>query len=180
MKGLVFTTFYDFIEKRFGAEMLDDVIEAAKLPHSGAYTVVGTYPFEEMVALASAAAKHTQLKLPVLLEQFGEHCFASWHHKMPDRFKGKDLFDILANVNDFHESEVRRLYPDAELPTFDCVSRNASTMVMDYRSCKPLADLAAGVIRGASIYTGTAVQISQCPMHEMAGKPVRIEVQKVR
>lgn len=180
MKGLVFRTFYDFIEKRFGAELLDDVIDAAQLPHAGAYTTVGTYPFEEMVALATAASKLTGMQMPALLESFGEHCFACWHHQMPARFKGQGLFDILQNVNDFHESEVRRLYPDAELPTFDCVSRDQSAMVLDYHSCKPLADLAVGVIRGASIQTETPVRISQCPMHHLPGKPVRIEVQKVR
>ena len=180
MKGLVFTTFYDFLEKRYGADLLDDVIDAAGLPHSGAYTVVGTYPFDEMVALATAAAKLTGTSMPDLLGSFGEHCFSSWHHKMPAHFMGTDLFDILANVNDFHDSEVRRLYPDAELPHFETISRDKTRMVLDYRSCKPLADLAAGVIRGASNHVGTPVRISQCPMHQLEGKPVRIEVEKVR
>jgi len=180
VKGLVFTTFYDFLEKRHGADLLDDVIDAAGLPHSGAYTGVGTYPFEEMVALATAAAKLTKTSMPDLLGSFGEHCFASWHTKMPERFRSNDLFDILANVNDFHESEVRRLYPDAELPHFEAVSRNATSMLLDYRSCKPLADLAAGVIRGAANHVQTRVRISQCPMHQLDGKPVRIEVQKVQ
>lgn len=179
MKGLVFTTFYDFIEQRYGADLLDDVIDGARLSHAGAYTAVGTYPFEEMVALVTAAAKLTSMSMPDLLGSFGEHCFSSWQHKMPERFRSDDLFDILANVNDFHQSEVRRLYHDAELPHFDCVSRDQKRMVLDYRSCKPLADLAAGVIRGASTHLGQSVKISQCPMHQLEGKPVRIEVQKV-
>ena len=51
MKGLVFTTFYAHVEERYGVDILEDIIEDADLPNKGAFTSVGTYPFEDMVAL---------------------------------------------------------------------------------------------------------------------------------
>jgi hypothetical protein len=112
-----------------------------------------------MVALITALVSRSGLKMPTLLEQFGEFCFGRWVHKFPELFKNRDLFDVLANINDFHESEVRKLYPDAELPSFEVVGRGADQLVLDYRSCKPLADLAVGVIRGAGKHLKSPVTI---------------------
>jgi|KBSSwiStaDraftv2_1062776.scaffolds.fasta_scaffold629480_2 hypothetical protein len=160
MKGLVFTTFYDFVERRHGPDLLDDVIAESGVPDDGAYTSVGTYPFQDMVALVSATAKLTSTPLPALLEAFGEHCFQCWVGMTPEHFDGKDVFDVLASIDQFHEGEVRKLYPDAELPSFQVESRDATTLSLRYFSCKPLADLATGVIKGASRHLNDPVSIS--------------------
>jgi hypothetical protein len=179
LKGVVFRTFFRFCEERFGDVVLDDAIARAKLPHDGVYTSVGTYPFEEMVALVSAASAITRIPLPALLEDFGRFCFAAWVTELPHEFAGKDLFDVLQNVDDFHEREVRKLYPDAELPSFRTVARDQARLSMEYRSCKPLADLAAGVIRGAADHLSTPVRIERCPMRREDGTAVRFEVSKL-
>ena len=174
MKGLVFTTFYDFCDSKFGPDLLEDVIDAAGLPHSGGYTSVGTYPFDEMVALISALATRTGIGLPALLEQFGEFCFGCWVKKFPHLFTGRDLFDILASIDDFHESEVRKLYPDAELPSFTVTGRGADYLVLDYRSCKPLADLATGVIRGAGKHMNSPVHVR----YDKQGDSIRFRIER--
>ena len=160
MKGLVFTTFYAFCEERVGVDALDDIIEAANLPHAGGYTSVGTYPFAEMVSLITAYVSHSGKGMPCVMEQFGEFCFASWVKKFPSLFADRDLFDVLASIDDFHQSEVLKLYPDAELPSFKVIARTNDYVVLDYRSCKPLADLAVGVIRGAACHLSCPVEIS--------------------
>jgi hypothetical protein len=175
MKGLVFTTFFDFCEKRFGADLLEDAIDAAELPHGGAYTSVGTYPFTEMVALVTQVVRLSGRTMPQLLEQFGEHCFASWVDKFPADFGGRSLFDVLESIDPFHETQVRKLYPDAELPSFTVVSRDSQQLCLDYRSCKPLADLAVGVIRGAAAHLGEPVEVA----HQAIGDTIRFRVQRV-
>jgi len=167
MKGIVFTTFFGFCESNFGADLLDDAIERAALPTNGAYTSVGTYPFAEMVSLITAVVQLTGSNMPSVLEAFGEHCFGEWVRKFPQVFAGKDLFDVLSSIDNFHETEVRKLYPDAELPSFTVINRGASQLVMQYRSCKPLADLAVGVIRGAAKYLTTPAEISYRPVGEV-------------
>ena len=175
MKGLVFTTFFDFCDDRFGADMLDDVIEDARLPHGGAYTSVGTYPFDEMVALITALVQRAGSTMPTMLEQFGAFCFQCWVKKFPAMFAGRDLFDVLANIDSFHESEVRKLYPDAELPSFQVVARGTDHVLLHYRSCKPLADLALGVIRGAAEHLRSPVHVSHCKV----GNDVRFRVERI-
>ena len=130
MKGLVFTTFYDFCETNFSADLLDDIIAESGVPHDGAYTSVGTYPFEEMVALVTSATAVAGIGLRSLLERFGEHCFNKWVGYVPAHFQGKDLFDVLASIDTFHEDEVRKLYPDAELPSFVVESRSARELTL--------------------------------------------------
>lgn len=176
MKGLVFTTFFGFCEARYGADLLEDVIEGANLPNGGAYTSVGTYPFEEMVALITAAVQATGTAMPAMLEAFGAHCFAIWVTKFPHLFDGKDLFDVLAGIDGFHETEVRKLYPDAELPSFKVITRDADRLVVDYVSCKPLADLAVGVIRGAAEHLGSPVEIG----YRQGTDAVRFEIRRAR
>jgi hypothetical protein len=174
MKGLVFTTFFDFCEVHYGADLVDDAIALAELPHHGAYTSVGTYPFQEIVALVTAVTKLTKSSMPAVLESFGEHCFASWVKKFPATFDHKDIFDVLANIDTFHETEVKKLYPDAELPSFKVVSRTTDRLVLHYRSCKPLADLAIGVIRGAALYLNATLKVS----YRKTGEAIEFDVRR--
>jgi hypothetical protein len=179
MKGLVFTTFYDYCETNYGDDFLDEVIAGAQLPHPGAYTSVGTYPFSEMISLITALVAKSGRDLKSTLEAFGAHCFATWVKKWPDQFDGKCLFDVLASIDDFHEQEVRRLYPDAELPSFKVETRSPDRLVLGYHSCKPLGDLAVGVITGAANYLQEPVQISSRNVEGDGGSYVLIEINRL-
>lgn len=178
MKGLVFTTFYAHVEERYGADMLEDIIEDADLPNKGAFTSVGTYPFQDMVALVTALTKRTGKPLPVVLEHFGHACFGKWVAYVPAHFENKSLFDILESIDYFHEHEVRKLYPDAELPSFKVESRDDRTLVLNYFSCKPLADLATGVIKGAASHLGESIDVKHWPVTNGAEAHVRFEVSR--
>ena len=179
MKGLVFTTFYAHCEEQYGADMLDDIIDDANLPNKGAYTSVGTYPFQEIVALITALVRRTGQSLPAVLEHFGRACFGKWVSYVPAHFENKDLFDILAGIDDFHEFEVRKLYPDAELPSFKVESRSDRELVLRYFSCKPLADLAAGVIKGAAAHLGEEISVTHRPVTDGTEAHVRFEVRRI-
>lgn len=177
MKGRVFTEFFDFVEALHGSDMVDDIIDAANLPHDGIYTSIGSYPFQEMVALITALVSATGQTLPMILEPFGTHCFKSWVSYAPQYFaQSRSLFDILEGIDDFHEVEVRKLYPDAELPSFVSEARSATALTLGYYSCKPLAPLALGVIRGAAAHLGQAVDLSFEPASGVRGSYTRIHV----
>lgn len=179
MKGLVFTTFYSHCEGKYGADMVDDIIDDADLPNKGAYTSVGTYPFQEMVALITALVRRTGQTMPTVLEDFGRFCFGRWVNYVPAHFENKGLFDILAGIDHFHETEVRRLYPDAELPSFQVYSRTDDRLVLRYFSCKPLADLAAGVIKGAAEHLGETIQVDHRPLADGSEAYVRFEIRRL-
>jgi hypothetical protein len=178
MKGRVFTELFSHVEQKYGADMVDDIIDAARLPHDGSYTSTGSYPFQEMVALISALTNASGQDLPTVLEAFGTHCFTSWVNYAPQFFSSsRNLFDILEGIDDFHEVEVRRLYPDAELPSFVPEARTEKILLLGYYSCKPLAPLALGVIRGAAAHVGQAVALSCEPATGSRGPYHRIRVE---
>lgn len=179
MKGLVFTTFYSHVEERYGIDMLEDIIEDADLPNKGAFTSVGTYPFQDMVALVTALTRRTGKPLATVLEDFGHDCFGKWVSYVPAHFEDKDLFDILEGIDHFHEDEVRKLYPDAELPSFKVQSRDDHCLVLNYFSCKPLADLAAGVIKGAAAHLGESIEVKHWPVTSGPEAHVRFEVSRI-
>jgi len=177
MKGRVFTELFEHVEKRYGIDVVDDIIDAAGLPHDGVYTSTGSYPFEEMVSLVTALVTATKQSLPAVLEPFGTHCFEAWVSYAPQYFSSeRSLFDILEGIDGFHEIEVRKLYPDAELPSFVPESRGARSMTLGYYSCKPLAPLALGVIRGAAAHVKQDVALACEPATGPRGSYTRIHV----
>lgn len=161
MKGVVFTEFLDMVEDRFSADMVDDIIDDADLPSGGAYTAIGTYPHEEIVALVVALSGRSGIAVPDLLKVYGEHLFGIFVKGYPGFFAGvSDAFEFLAGIEDIIHAEVRKLYPDAELPRFDvecCEHGRQLTLIYDSR--RHFEDLAEGLMRGCIAHFGGDIDI---------------------
>jgi hypothetical protein len=162
MKGIVFTEFLEMVEKRFDPAMVDRIILAAHLPSGGAYTAVGTYDHGEMWSLLAALSKATDTPVPDLLRGFGQHLFGRFALGFPHYFASAgSTFEFLANLNGMIHVEVRKLYPDAELPHFEVLERTASRMVLVYQSARHFADLAEGLIQGCAEHFREALAIGR-------------------
>lgn len=174
MKGMIFTEFLEMVETRFGPAMADRIIQAAQLPSGGAYTAVGTYDHGEIWRLAAELSKATELSIPDLLREFGEHLFGRLAIGFPRFFQGVSCaFDFLENLNGMIHVEVRKLYADAELPRFEVSERNGARMVMLYRSRRHFADLAEGLFRGCGRHFGEQIQIEREDLPAEDGSLVR-------
>lgn len=162
MKGLVFTEFLDFVEQKFSPELVDKIIEKSGVASGGAYTAVGTYPPEEMLKLLEALSEEVNTPISELLKTYGYHLFSVFSEVYPQFFKEKkSSFEFLSSVEDYIHIEVRKLYPDAELPTFDCDTSVPGKMTMLYTSKRPLADLAEGLIKGCIDYHKENIEVSR-------------------
>jgi hypothetical protein len=162
MKGIVFTEFLEMVEERFSPALADRIIGAANLPSGGAYTAVGTYDHGEMWSLVIELGKATGTPVPRLMHAFGEHLFGRFTIACPGFFAGvSSAFEFLQGLETVIHSEVRKLYPDAELPRFDIAERSADRMVMVYRSSRHFADLAEGLLRGCGQHFGEQLQIAR-------------------
>lgn len=160
MKGVVFTEFLELVEDQFGLEMVDGIISDAKLENDGAYTAVGTYHHAELVRLVVALEKHSQIAIPDLLKTFGKHLFQRFSETYPILFDGIDnAFDFLAGVHGHIHVEVRKLYPEAELPDISAEKTDQNTLKLHYKSSRPFADFAEGLVRGCIEYYGEPHQI---------------------
>jgi hypothetical protein len=64
-----------------------------------------------------------------------------------------DLVPFLESLEGVVHVEVRKLYPDAELPSF--VTRwDGDVFILEYRSARPFASLAEGLLKGAIEHWG--------------------------
>ena len=179
MKGVVFTEFLEMVEDRFSPEMADRIIEGANLPSGGVYTAVGTYDHGEMIQLVSCLSQETGTPSEELVRSFGMHLFGRFHTIFPKYFEDvTSAFDFLQRVDHYIHVEVRKLYPDAELPSFDCDVSQPGCLRLTYRSSRPFAALADGLIRGCIAHYGEAVDVAVGDLSEGTGTAARFLLTK--
>lgn len=177
MKGIVFTEFLEFVAARYGDDVVDDLIEATDLPSGGAYTAVGTYDHQEMVALCSALSRRTGEPADELTRRFGARLSDSFALHHPDFFsRSGEFFDFLESIEAHIHKEVRKLYPDAELPSFRVHARSERQLVLDYRSPRRMSALAEGLIAGSAPRFGVAAAVRTEALDGGDGRAVRIFV----
>jgi hypothetical protein len=166
MKGLVFTEFLEMVEAKFSANMVDDIIEDCVLESGGAYTAVGTYDHHELVLLVTALSQRSGVPGSSLVLAFGEYMFQRFRVFYPGFFTSvHSALDLLEGIESVIHTEVRKLYPDAQLPKFDCV-RSVDGLTMDYSSPRHFGDLAEGLIRGAIAHFGDKLDLSRETRHD--------------
>lgn len=154
MKGMVFTEFLELVEDAFGMDVCDTILERVDPPSGGSYTAVGTYDHQELVDLVAALSDATSTPIPDLLRTFGRHLFGRFVQGYPALFEdADDPLDFLASVEEHIHVEVRKLYPDAELPTFDH-DRTDDGLELVYRSPRPFGPFAEGLIEGCIEHFG--------------------------
>ncbi len=162
MKGIVFREFIDMVEDQFSLETADTIIAASELSTDGAYTSVGTYPHSEMVSLVVNLSKQTGQPVPALLNHFGRHLFKRFTVIHPQYVTSyQSAFELLKQLDGNIHVEVKKLYIDAELPSFTYEALPDGGMHFDYRSHRALADFAEGLIEGCIAHFGHAITVSR-------------------
>ena len=162
MKGIVFCEFLEMVESVDGLEMIDELLESSKLPSGGTYTAVGTYDHAELVALLIAYSSRKNLSVPDLLRGFGQYLFGRFVVLYPVFFENKrSAFDFLSHIDSYIHVEVRKLYPDAELPTFTHRIIDDNRLELTYTSAKHLPDFAEGLMRGCIHHFGENIELNR-------------------
>ena len=150
MKGVVFTEFLELVEREFGYEVLDRITSLESLKGHGAYTAVGNYPHGDMLDMLGELSQAVDVPVDDLVRVFGQTLIGAFYKMHASYFEqAKDSLDFLSGIETVIHSDVRKLYPDARLPSFDCRWLNEDTLEMCYESGRPMAALAEGAIQGA-------------------------------
>ncbi|MBN7817688.1 heme NO-binding domain-containing protein [Algoriphagus pacificus] len=148
MKGIVFTEFLEMVQAKFGFEMVDYIIESSDLKSKGAYTSIGTYDFGEMLQLISHLSQKTTIPKETLIFEYGLYFFNYLEKAYPYIFEQyQDPFSFLKSVENHIHVQVRKIYPDAELPTFDVKEINSNQLEMIYYSKRALYKFAEALIQ---------------------------------
>ncbi len=181
MLGIVFSEFIEMVETEFSEDVADQMIEGVEsdLESGGSYTAVGKYDHAEMLTLVTKLSQITEVPVPKLVEAYGKHLFGRFHARYPAFFEGIDnSFDFLEGIEDRIHTEVRKLYPESELPGFELPESEASEMIMDYSSSRPFAPLAYGLIQGCIEYFGEDVSVDWQDLSEGEGTKARFVLRK--
>ncbi len=147
MKGIVFTEFLDLVEDKFGIEMVDKIICQSKLESEGVYTSIGTYRFSEMLQLLQNLNENTGIAIDDLLLIYGEHFFGVIERSYPGLLATyKDPIEMISSIENHIHVEVRKIYPDAELPTFLIEEKNEDSLVLIYQSSRAMHHFGLGLM----------------------------------
>jgi len=147
MLGIVFTEFFEMVEEKFGYEMVDSLIELSTSPSKGVYTSIGTYPHTEIVEHVVNLHKKTAISIPDLLKTFGRYLHGTFAKNYSGFFDdASNAFDFLESIERYIHVEVKKLYPNAELPTFESERIGDNQMILNYKSDRRMGDFAFGLI----------------------------------
>lgn len=147
MKGIVFTEFLEMVETAYGLEVVDSIIEKSNLPSEGVYTSIATYDFNEMVSLITELSKEVEVPPGDLIYTFGHYLFSSLGNAHPEVIQNYNSpLGLLYSIEDHIHVHVKKLYPDAELPSFKILEKTDNSLTMVYTSSRGLYRLAHGLI----------------------------------
>jgi hypothetical protein len=179
MKGIVFTEFIEMVEDVFSPDMADQIINDSNLYSDGAYTAVGTYDHHEMLAMVTRLSELTSMSVPDLVQAFGKHLLQRFTVLYPEFFNEvDDTFSFLDSIENHVHVEVLKLYPDAELPNFNVHHPDSNSLVMTYKSSRPFAVLAQGLIKGAADYFSENISVAMIDLSNGEGNHARFELKK--
>ena len=159
---MVFTEFIEFVEDSYGFDVANTIIEEASLVSKGVYTSVGTYDSAEFVGLVKKLSEITNTEIPELLINYGKHLFQRFVVLYPQFFHpGMELFDFLGKIDNYIHIEVKKLYPDAELPSIETIDRGANFINLCYSSKRKFSDFGFGLLLGAVDYFKENIDIKK-------------------
>ncbi|MCA9084388.1 MAG: heme NO-binding domain-containing protein [Planctomycetaceae bacterium] len=168
MKGIVFTLFNELVERSFGLETWDRLLQQSG--EDGIYTAAATYPDQSMLSMVTALAKQTSVPAGQLVRTFGEYMLSGFVRQYPTFFPdGMTARQLLLSVDSIIHVEVKKLFPDAVLPKFTYECPSDDRLIMTYQSQRRLCSLAEGLIDGTARHFGQEIQrVQTCCMNDGA------------
>lgn len=160
MKGVIFNLLEQVVAREHGEDTWDALLDATGL--EGAYTAVGSYPDEDLVALVGAASSALGQPVDDLVRWFGRTCLPLLAERYPQFFEGHTgTRTFLLTLNDVIHPEVRKLFPGAYAPSFEFDTSREDVLGLSYHSHRNLCSLAEGLIEGAAGHFGEDATIEQ-------------------
>ena len=162
MKGIIFTEFLEMVEQEFGVITTDAMLRTSDLASGGAYTSVGSYDHQEILRMVENLSQATGIPEADLARTFGSYLFRRFSRLYAHFFEGiTDAFDMLSRIDSYIHVEVRKLYEDAELPRVLYHKFDDGTVQLIYRSTRPFANVAEGLIRGCITHYGDDIRVER-------------------
>lgn len=153
MKGHIFNLLEEFLIEIAGPEAYEAIYQDAKFESEGVFVTTGNYPDADLISLVNQAIE----KLGITTEQahiaFGKWMFPHLTKLVPSEVvQVEHPKDFLMKLNAIHEVELKKLWPDARPPMFNCEDTGEKSMTFVYDSPRQMFDLVEGVLQGVRDY----------------------------
>ena len=151
MKGIVFTTFNDMVEEKVGIDVWERILETVNPDSEGIYNAVEDFPDEEFLEMVGELSDITGTPAIELVRAFGLFLFHTLAVKHSVFINDKpDFIEFLKSIEDVIHKEVRKLYPNPNLPSLEWQQPAENALTLFYKSPRKLCHLAEGLIKGAA------------------------------
>ena len=178
MKGIIFNLVEEVVTNDHGHDAWDDILAAADV--HGAYTAVGSYSDDELLAIVGAASRATGLSEDDVLRHVGRQSVPPLAQRYPEFFSlHRDVRTFLPSLNSVIHPEVRKLYPGAQPPHFGISNDEQGGILMEYHSHRGMCRLAEGLTLGAADHYGQSASIEhvQCKRDGAAHCVLRVTLE---
>ena len=159
MKGAVFTEFIEFVEENYGFDTADVMLE----PEEGlekVYTQGGNYPTEELIGLILSVNETEKVEVEEIVYNFGIYLFPKLVRMAPFLIQDSNkTLDVISKVDSYIHIEVKKLYPEAELPKFKVDKLDSNYLEIEYLSEKRLEILAKGLMMGVAKHFNETIEV---------------------
>lgn len=130
------------------------------LQSGAAYTSVGTYDHNELIQMVTKLSAKTGISIDELVFAFGGHLAKRFAVLFPDFFTASStVFEFMKSLDSHIHVEVKKLYPDADLPQFGFDDSNPARLIMEYKSSRGFSTLAHGLMDGVIKYYKEPIHI---------------------
>ena len=162
MKGIIFTELIEMVEEGHGLKIADQLLSHPDLSSQGVFIATGTYPVTDLEILLAELENILGANRDALLNLFSGHLFKAFGKRYPELLGNyESSFALLEKIESHIHVEVRKLYPDAELPEFEVVERTDKNLIMIYRSTRNMEALAHGLMQAAGQHFEEELDITQ-------------------
>lgn len=177
MKGIVFSTLTDMVEEKFGLEFLDQMLIKANLSSQGVYTAGSVYPDAELFTIVATLSEMTGVPQSDLICTYGEYLFGKLTAFFPGLVPAQaTLKQFLKSIDRVIHVEVRKIHPNAELPTIKYEDPAPNQLVLLYHSPRKLCALARGLMQGASAHYHAPLDIQETACMHHGATDCRFEL----
>lgn len=172
MYGVIFDFLRSYVIERHGGRATwDALLKEAGIGYK-VYFPVAQYPDEEMVKLATTAARMLNAPLPTVLEDFGDFVGPSLvtYYEMFVKPEWR-TFEVLENASYKIHDAIHKHNPRRNPPELRTYRQDEDRMLLTYYSERRLCFVAKGIVRGLAKKYGEDIEVreTQC-MHHGAGQ----------
>jgi hypothetical protein len=119
MKGFFFTKFLEFVEEKYGLEMVRKLANEATLESQGIFDPLETYSNFEMAQLLQCLSKHTGVSIINLLLIYGKYFFIDIEKKYQSLITTSAVpNEMISTIEQNIQTMVKEIYSEVEFPIF--------------------------------------------------------------